>query len=84
MADEEASAPLAEEAVATEIKVVPPDYPWTSNTDEDCRTFIFERMASPEIDGAVLVDNMDRVYHWLRFHKKLPKKPSLKSVEKES
>jgi hypothetical protein len=59
------------------------DYPWAADAEERCRTFVFDRIGSPDIDGAVLVDNMDRVYQWVRFGKKLPKKPSLKTVEKE-
>jgi hypothetical protein len=80
------TTPTEEESppVANENAPVDKDFPWAANSDEACRNFIFELMASAEIDGAVLVDNMDRVYHWLRFHKKLPKKPNLKSVEKES
>jgi hypothetical protein len=82
---------MAEETAETSTETEEPlkggddnAYPWTKDDDEKCRAFIFELMANSEIDGYVLVDNMDRVYHWMRFNKKLPKRPALKPVDKES
>lgn len=42
------------------------EYPWAADGDELRRTFVFEIMGTPEIDGAILVENMDAVAQWLK------------------
>ncbi len=46
-----------------------PEYeicPWSKDPDEHRRAFIIREMASADIDGAIMVSNMDAVYRWLR------------------
>lgn len=40
--------------------------PWSKDPDEHRRAFIIREMASADIDGAIMVSNMDAVYRWLR------------------
>ncbi len=61
------------------------DYPWAAgDLDVMLRSFIFQTLASSEIDGAVAVGNMHAAYEWIKSAK-LPKgkKPNLKTVESE-
>lgn len=50
----------------TEVEIVPEDYPWAQDADERRRSFVFESMASPEIDGGILLKNMDAIVQWLK------------------
>jgi hypothetical protein len=43
-----------------------PDKPEEPLTDLDLRMFIIEHMASADIGGKVMVENMDMAFHWLR------------------
>jgi hypothetical protein len=44
-----------------------PDFVWfAADCDEQRRAFIFKLMANPEIDAAILVQNMHKVETWLR------------------
>jgi hypothetical protein len=65
-----------------EVEVVPekPDdsYPWCTDDDERRRTFVAEIMANSEIDGRILVENMDTLYKWLKDGL-LPKKAGSKN-----
>jgi hypothetical protein len=40
-------------------------YPHTAPLDEQRRAFVLETMADAELDGRLLVQNMDLVYKWL-------------------
>lgn len=40
-------------------------YPFVGTIDEALRCFVFEHMASSDIDGETLVKNMERVYQWI-------------------
>jgi hypothetical protein len=42
-----------------------PDKPPEPLTELDCRMFIIEHMADADIDGGILVRNMDLVCRWL-------------------
>lgn len=49
---------------------VPPFTPictWSDNEDEHRRAFIISHMGNSEIEGKVLVDNMQRVFEWLKL-----------------
>ena len=46
----------------------PEAYFWAEG-DEIRRAFIIDVMADADIDGKVLVDNMDAVFHWLKSGK---------------
>ena len=39
-------------------------YPWTANIEQAWRAFIIDAMANADIDGKVLVENMQTVYEW--------------------
>lgn len=43
-----------------------PPYFWTADPEEQRRAFIFEHMASPDIDGKILVENMNMAAEWLK------------------
>lgn len=40
-------------------------WPWTADIQEARRCFILDKLASPEIQGALLVENMAAVEKWL-------------------
>lgn len=42
-----------------------PQYFWTKDVDEIRRTFIFDKLADPSIDGRILVENMELIFKWL-------------------
>ena len=68
---------LDDEDEEPEYNPLPSDrYYWTGTIDEHRRNFILEHMASPDIDGRILVDNMMTVEHWLKTGelRELPKK----------
>ena len=44
-------------------------YPWAADDDERRRCFVFEYMSSPDIDGKVLIGNMDGMLVWLKTGK---------------
>ena len=59
----------AEDEIEAEIvqEKTPDSYPWCGeNNDERRRSFIAEIMANSEIDGRILVANMDAVYKWVK------------------
>lgn len=39
---------------------------WSKDPDEHRRAFIIREMATADIDGPIMVANMDAVYRWLR------------------
>lgn len=41
-------------------------WPWTADIHEARRCFILDKLASPEIQGALLVENMAAVEAWLK------------------
>lgn len=45
-----------------------PDYAWLLSKDEHLRAFILKHYGSGahEIDGRILVSNMDSVFHWIK------------------
>ena len=59
------------------------EYHWAKDPDEIRRSFIFDRMASSEIDGKILIENMDLIFRWLTKGEqpKAPKKSHLKVAE---
>ena len=59
---------IVEATEEVECEVVPeeePPYPWTQDPEEMRRCFIFEHMASSEVDGKILVQNMEMVFRWI-------------------
>lgn len=42
------------------------DYPWAMTPDEKLRCFIVEQMGNSEIDGKVLVENLQAVFDWVK------------------
>jgi hypothetical protein len=52
-----------------DLEVVPEKEPlcsWSDDPDEHRRTFIFDRMNDAQIDGKILVENMQMVAEWLK------------------
>ena len=43
----------------------PPQFYWTRDQDEIRRSFIFDKLSDPSIDGRILVENMDLIFRWL-------------------
>lgn len=50
--------------------------------DRNLKIIILECMANSEIDGAVLIENMDAVFRWIKLGVKPGEKPKLKVVGK--
>ena len=42
------------------------EFYWTNDPDEIRRFYVMLHMADADIDSAVLVENMDRVYKWCK------------------
>ncbi|HYT46058.1 MAG TPA: hypothetical protein VEP90_27260 [Methylomirabilota bacterium] len=40
-------------------------YPWATTPEEQRRTFIFDRMGDADIETALLIEKMQKVYNWL-------------------
>ncbi len=61
----------------------PPRFYWAKDPDEIRRAFIFDKMAEPNIDGRILVENLEFVFRWLKSGEvpKTPKKSHLKVAE---
>jgi len=57
---------------AEEIEVVT-EYPVAQSIDEQRRAFVFAQLADAEIDGEVLVKNMDMIARWIETGE-VPKK----------
>jgi hypothetical protein len=60
----------------------------TEKTDEHdvdldmrLRMFIVEQMAHPDIDGPILVNNMEAVFQWIKNGRK-PEPPKMPSVKR--
>ena len=72
------TTPTASTASMEEEKDDKPDaYFWAEDTDEIRRAFIIDVMSDADIDGGVLVDNMNTVFQWLKSGE-LPKKSKVK------
>ena len=73
-APELTNAQLAEAMVKAEIVEEDEDdtpedrFPWAIDDEERCRSAIMEIMASADIDGKIMVWNMETVYQWVRQH----------------
>ncbi len=63
---------MTEEARTEEEAKPDPEF-----TDVDLRMFIIEHMADAEIDGRILVFNMEMVFQWAK-NEVVPKLPSVK------
>ena len=57
------SPDLAEEQEPEQSEAEKP-YPWTANIEQAWRAFIIDAMANADIDGKVLVENMQTVLEW--------------------
>ncbi len=42
------------------------EHSWAKSVDEKRRAFVFDRMVNPELDGHILVQNMEMVDRWLK------------------
>lgn len=61
---------MSDEAEAeVEAEIVPevlPKLPWASDDDEMRRAYIVQEMATPDVDGKILVQNMELVFRWMK------------------
>lgn len=57
-------------------------YPNGQDIDEQRRAFVIYHMADSDIDGRVLVSNMDQVYRWLKSGETESKHVGLRSVNR--
>jgi len=48
------------------IERISPPCTWSDDPDEHRRVFILKLMADPDINGVILVENMDAVAKWLK------------------
>ena len=55
-------------------------YPWATTSEEQRRTFIFDRMGDADIETSLLIKKMQQVYDWLTNGSSLP--PGFKIVGK--
>lgn len=63
--------------VAVEFVELP--YPFLETNNAKLRCFIAEHYLNPEIDGAILIENMEHIYQWILKGKTVAKarKPQL-------
>jgi hypothetical protein len=58
-------------ALMTEIELVPEEgesekrYEFLDDGNQQLRAFIFETIGNADIDGTILVANMEAVFHWI-------------------
>lgn len=66
MTDQDKAPEEPEETVDCEVIPREDICTWTDDVDEKRRAFIISTMAVAEIDGHVLVTNMEMVFQWLK------------------
>jgi hypothetical protein len=56
-----------EEISETTLEIEPEndEFPFVTSADERLRCFIVREMASSDIDGTIMVQNMDKVFKWV-------------------
>ena len=59
----------------------PPMCYWSDNEDEHRRVFVFDRMATADIAGNILVENMNAVANWIKDGAPPGKARTLKTVK---
>lgn len=90
----DASPTVAELLDAAEVEIVPDimpgknDYPFVQGDDAKLRAFVFDSMCSADIEGAMMIKNMQRCFDWIKtgvVHVEEPRtrKAHLKEVPKE-
>lgn len=50
----------------TVIEIASGPYPFAQTADQQLRCFIAKYYANSEIDGAIMVQNLDLIYHWVK------------------
>ena len=80
--DEDVKSEVDGEHQEVNIEVVEPEYPAGQDIDEQRRAFVMSHMADPDIDGRVLVSNMDQVYRWLKSGEVESKHVGLRGVNR--
>lgn len=82
----------SEKAADSEIEaeIVPEEkkeeeFPWAMDDEERCRSFVYVQMTdggdASQIDGKILVENMDMIYKWIRSGE-LPKSTNSSVITK--
>lgn len=70
----------------TSITLSPDSCTWSQEPDEQCRTFIFSKLAdvAEPGKGEPLLETMDQIFHWIRKGDMPVKKgkPTLKVIDK--
>ncbi len=56
---------MADAEADQQVELVEFPYPFVEDDDQKLRCFIAEHFMNAEIDGAILVANMDAVYQWI-------------------
>ena len=80
--DQDVKSEVDGEHENVDIEVVEPEYPMGQDIDEQRRAFVIFHMADPDIDGRVLVSNMDQVYRWLKSGEMESKHVGLRGVNR--
>ena len=65
MAERERTFDEPPEEEAPVIEIEPDRYPWADTKDRMLRSFIAEQMASADIDGRFMVENMQMAFDWI-------------------
>ena len=60
MQDDKELDKIIDEAVDESLQ-----YPWATTPEEQRRTFIFDRMGDVDIETALLIEKMQKIYNWL-------------------
>lgn len=62
-----------------EVEINPLPYPFVEEDDQKLRCFIAEHYLNAEIDGTILIENMNSIFSWIKDGKApaRSKKPTL-------
>jgi hypothetical protein len=80
-------APMAD---ALELELVPEErepekrYEFLDDDDQQLRAFIFETIGNADIDGAILIHNMQAVFDWIKNGPAQPQQHKRSTVRKVS
>lgn len=77
---------MAKMADALELELVPEEkepekrYEFLDDDDQQLRAFVFETIGNADIDGAILIKNMDDIANWIKHGKQEQPQPHKRST----
>lgn len=78
---------MAADEAEQELELVELPYPFVESDEQKLRCFIAEHYLNAEIDGTILIENMDRIFSWVKDGKipaKAKGRPALHAVKPDA